>query len=152
MSIQDQISEELKTAMRNKDAVRLSCLRLIKTEIAKAEANIGDRLDATGAINVLKKMAKQRRDSIEQFRAANRTDLADKEEAELHMIESYLPASISAEEIDRVIDETLAEVGPADEETTTGVIVGRTINKLKATGLPFDGREVSDRVLKRLKP
>ena len=152
MSLQDRISEELKAAMRAKDAPRLSCLRLIKTELARAEANIGDRLDETGAAAILRKMAKQRRDSIEQFRAGNRADLAEKEQAELAMIESYLPASISSDQIDKVIDETLAEVGQTDEESTTGTLVGRVIRKLKLTGLPFDGREVRERVLKRLKP
>ncbi len=150
MTLLERLNDEIKAAMLAKNSARLSSLRLMKSELMKAEVDQGKELSAEGAIKILNRMVKQRRDSIEQFRAASRNDLADKDEAEMKVIESFLPAPISMEQIDKVIDETLAEIGPVSSNTTTGMLMGRVMGKLKATGLSFEARAVSDRILQRL--
>lgn len=148
MSLVEQISAQMKDAMKSKDQARLSALRLIKAEIGKAELATGASLTEAQEQELLKRMAKQRRDSIEQFRAGGREDLATKEEAELGFIEGFLPAGITQEELDAIIDAALAEAGAAPN---AGKLTGDVIKRVQATGKSVDGKAVGKRIQERLK-
>lgn len=149
MSLLEKISEQMKDAMRAKETLRLGALRLIKSELKKTEIDQAKELTPEMELKVIGRMAKQARDSIEQFRSGERHDLADKEEAELAVIEAFLPEAIGGEQIDRIIEETLAEIGDVDPGKT-GMAIGKVMAAIKATGLTFDGKAVNERVRQRL--
>lgn len=109
--IKDRIREDMKAAMRSHEAARLSTIRLLLAAIKQRE--VGERIEADDAVvmQVIAKMVKQRRDSVQQYRAGGREDLASKEQAEIDVLEAYLPAQMSEEEIGRIIDEAVAESG-----------------------------------------
>ena len=109
--IKDRIREDMKTAMRSHDAASLSTIRLLLAAIKQRE--VDEQIDADDAIvlQVIAKMVKQRRDSVEQYVSGGRQDLADKEAAEIKGLEGYLPKGLSDEEVNAVIDAAIAEVG-----------------------------------------
>lgn len=109
--IKDRIREDMKTAMRSHDAASLSTIRLLLAAIKQRE--VDEQIDADDAIvlQVIAKMMKQRRDSVEQYVSGGRQDLADKEAAEIKVLEGYLPKGLSDEEVNAVIDAAIAEVG-----------------------------------------
>ena len=109
--IKDRIREDMKTAMRSHDAASLSTIRLLLAAIKQRE--VDEQIDADDAIvlQVIAKMVKQRRDSVEQYVSGGRQDLADKEAAEIKVLEGYLPKGLSDEEVNAVIDAAIAEVG-----------------------------------------
>lgn len=104
MSLKDTIIEDTKTAMRNKDASTLGTLRLLQAAIKQKEIDDRITLDDAGIVTVLQKMLKQRQDSIEAFRQANRQDLLDKEEMEVKVLNQYMPQQLSNDEITEIID------------------------------------------------
>lgn len=99
MDLKTQLTEDLKSAMKSGDVIRKDTIRALKSAIKNAEIDSGKTLSAEGVLGVLVKQAKQRKDSIEQFNQANRTDLAAQEEKELAVIEAYLPKQLSDDEI-----------------------------------------------------
>ena len=107
-SLKGQITEEMKVAMRAKDKERLATIRLMLAEIKRIEVDERIELDDTRVLAVLDKMLKQRKDSITQFQAAERPDLADKEQQETEVIKTFLPQPLSDVEIDQIIDAALA--------------------------------------------
>ena len=109
--IKDRIREDMKTAMRSHDAASLSTIRLLLAAIKQRE--VDEQIDADDAIvlQVIAKMVKQRRDSVEQYVSGGRQDLADKEAAEIKVLEGYLPKGLSDEEVNAVMDAAIAEVG-----------------------------------------
>ena len=109
--IKTQISNDVKDAMRSKDKDRLAALRLILAAFKQKEVDERIELSDEQSISILNKMAKQHRDSIEQFGQANRDDLIKKEQLELDIIESYLPEKLSEEEVSLLIDEAISETG-----------------------------------------
>ena len=109
--IKSNISEDVKTAMRGKDKPRLAALRLIQAAFKQKEVDERIELDDQQCIAILDKMAKQHRDSIEQFQQANRDDLIEQEQFELDIIEQYLPAQLSEQEINDMINAAIAETG-----------------------------------------
>ncbi|PZQ18796.1 MAG: glutamyl-tRNA amidotransferase [Rhodanobacter denitrificans] len=113
MSLKDQITTDMKTAMKAGDKDRLAVIRLIQAAIKQREVDERIVLDDAQVLSVLEKMLKQRRDSITQFEAAARTDLADKEKAEVAVIQAYLPAALDAAELDAIIAAAIAESGAA---------------------------------------
>ncbi len=149
MSIGERIISDMKAAMTAREQTRLDTIRLIRAELLRAEKEKGLALTPEREIDVLQKMLKQRRESIDQFQAAGRADLADKERAEAVIIEAYLPASLTGAEIDAVIDEVLAAAGTPDPKQF-GRLTGQVMAQLKATGRPFDGKSVNDRIRSRL--
>ena len=149
MAIKEKISEDLKAAMMARDEGRTGALRLIRAEILKAEKEKGQEMDDTRAMAILQTMLKQRQESHEQFERAGRSDLAEKEKAEAAIIRSYLPEALSVEEIQAIIDEALAENGPADPKQM-GKIMGLVMGRLKVAGRPFDGKAATERVRARL--
>ena len=121
--IKTQISNDVKDAMRSKDKDRLAALRLILAAFKQKEVDDRIELSDEQSISVLNKMAKQHRDSIEQFGQANRDDLIKKEQLELDIIESYLPEKLSEEEVSLLIDEAISETG-ANSVKDMGKVIG----------------------------
>lgn len=111
MSLRQQLQEDMKNAMRGGDKARLAVIRLILASIKQREVDERIELDDVQTLAVLEKMLKQRRDSITQFDAAQRQDLADAERAEVAVIETYLPAKLSEAEIDELITAAIASTG-----------------------------------------
>jgi uncharacterized protein YqeY len=132
MSLKDQITEDMKTAMRAKEADRLSTIRLLLAAIKQREVDERITLDDAAIVGVVDKLIKQRKDSITAFQAAGRTDLVDKESAELAVLQGYLPARMSADEvaaaIARIVTETGA-TGPADMGKVMGAAKAQLAGK-----------------------
>lgn len=146
MSLKQQLSEDMKAAMRGGDKQRLAVIRLIMAAIKQREVDERIDLDDTQTLAVLEKMLKQRRDSITQFDAANRQDLADVERSEVAVIEAYLPAKLSDAEIDELVTAAIAATG-ASSPRDMGKVVAAV--KEKAAGRA-DMAVVSARVKARL--
>ena len=113
MSLKEQITDDMKTAMRAKEATRLQTIRLILAEIKRKEVDDRIELDDTQTQAIIEKMIKQRKDSISQFEAGNRQDLADIEKAELAILVAYMPAGLSDEEIAAEVAAAVAASGAA---------------------------------------
>jgi uncharacterized protein YqeY len=111
MTLKDRITEDMKTAMRAKDAARLSTIRLLLAAIKQREVDERITLDDAQVVGVLDKMVKQRKDSIAAFAQGGRTDLVDKESAEMAVLEAYLPQRLSAEEVGAAVALLVAELG-----------------------------------------
>jgi uncharacterized protein YqeY len=113
MTLKTKLTDDMKTAMKGGDKERLSVIRLVNAAIKQREVDERIQLDDAQVLSVLEKMLKQRRDSVSQFQAAGRTDLADKETFEIGVIQGYMPAQLSAVEVDAIIAATIAEAGAA---------------------------------------
>ena len=113
MALKDQITEDMKTAMRAKDSERLGTIRLLLAAIKQKEIDERIMLDDVAVVAIVDKLMKQRKDSIEAFQKAERKDLADKEAAELLVLQAYLPARLSAEEVSAAVNAIVAELGQA---------------------------------------
>lgn len=148
MNLFDQVSEDIKDAMRAKDKIRLEALRGMKKEFleAKTAKCAADELSDETAIQILQKMAKQRRDSAEIYTTQNRADLAEKELAELAVIEAYLPKQLSQDELDTKIAVIIAQVG-ASSPADMGKVMGVATKSL--AGLAA-GKAISETVKKLL--
>ncbi len=131
MTLKGQIQDDMKTAMKAGDKDRLQAVRLILAAIKQVEVDERIELDDPAVLGVLNKMVKQRRDSITQFREGGRDDLADKELAEIAVIETYLPEQMSDEELDAMIAAVVAETG-AENIRDMGKVMGAI--KAKAAG------------------
>ena len=108
MALKEQLDAELKTAMREKDTLKLSVIRMLKSAVKYREIELMKPLDDAGVHGVIASEIKRRRDSVEQYRAGNRQDLVDKEEAELRILQAWLPAQLGAEELRAKVDEAIA--------------------------------------------
>ena len=146
MSLKTRIQEDMKAAMRGGDKARLAAIRLIMAAIKQREVDERIELDDTQVTAVLDKMVKQRRESIEQYEKAGRTDLVDKEKAELEVIQTYLPEPLSEDEINTLIDEAIAETG-ASSIKDMGKVMGLLKPKLAGRA---DMGKVSGQVKARL--
>jgi uncharacterized protein len=113
MSLKARIQEDMKTALRSGDKARLGCIRLIMAAVKQREVDERITLDDTQLFGVLEKMGKQRRESIAQFQAGGRADLVAKENAELDIINAYLPAPLAGAELDALINQAIGETGAA---------------------------------------
>lgn len=111
MSLKARITEDMKSAMRAKDAARLGAIRLLQAAIKQREVDERIELDDTQVIEAIEKMLKERRDSISQYEAAKRLDLADAEKFEVTVLQTYLPQPLSAGEIAALLDKVVAETG-----------------------------------------
>ncbi|MCW5663425.1 MAG: GatB/YqeY domain-containing protein [Piscinibacter sp.] len=111
MSLKEQITEDMKSAMRAKDAARLLTIRGLMAAMKQKEVDERIELDDVAIVGIVDKLIKQRKDSIAQFSAAGRTDLVDKESAELKVLEGYLPQRLSAEEVAAAVAAIVAELG-----------------------------------------
>ncbi|MDJ0595151.1 MAG: GatB/YqeY domain-containing protein [Pleurocapsa sp. MO_226.B13] len=150
MGLKEQIGEDIKTAMKSKDKVRLQTVRGIKKAILEKEVELRPKgqesLSEEQEIELLSQQAKQRRDSIEQFKNAGRDDLAEKETQELAIIETYLPEQISDRELESIIDEIIATSG-ATSVKDLGKVMGPAMKQLKGKA---DGKKIQTLVRSKL--
>jgi len=147
MTIQEKIQTQMADAMRNKDPLRLSVLRMMKTAVKNKEVEKMKPLDENEVIAVLNTLVKQRRDSIDQFRKGGREELAQKEEAEIGIIQKYLPAAASEEDIQQAIAQAIRETGAASMKDL-GKVMKATLALL--AGKSADGARVSQMVKEKL--
>ncbi|ABC34136.1 GatB/YqeY domain-containing protein [Burkholderia thailandensis] len=138
MSLRDQISEDMKAAMRAKESERLATIRLLLAAIKQREVDERVTLDDAGVTAVVDKMIKQRRDSISQFEAAGRADLVEKEQAEVAVLTAYMPAQLSEAEIAAEVQAAVAQTGaagPQDMGKVMGVLKGKLAGRADMTAV-----------------
>ena len=124
MDLKARIADDMKTAMREKDAARLEAIRMIRAAIQRREVDDRTTLDDAGVLAVLQKMLKQSRDAVSQFQSGGRDDLVAKEQAGIAVLEGYLPEPLSDEEVDTLIEAAIGETG-ASEMRDMGKVMGR---------------------------
>lgn len=127
MTLKEQITEDMKSAMRAKEAERLGTIRLLLAAIKQREVDERITVDDVGIIAIIEKLIKQRKDSIEQFQKAGRTDLVDQEGKELAILQAYMPAQLSAAEVQSAIQKVIANLGASGPQD-----MGKVIGALKA--------------------
>jgi uncharacterized protein YqeY len=147
MSYIERIQSDLTAAMKQKDELRLSVLRMMKSALKNKEIEKVRPLDDLESLQVLQTLVKQRRESIDQFTKGGRNDLAEKEAKEIKIIETYLPAAPSDEEIRRAVEAAIAEAG-ADSLKQMGAVIKAARARLE--GKAVDGKVLSERVRDRL--
>src|ERR687891_1702724 len=147
MLLRERVSADIAAAMKAKDAARLSALRMMKAAITNRGVEKGHDLDDAEVLQVMASLVKQRRDSIEQFGKAGRTDLVDKETSEIAVLEEYQPPTATAEEIDAAVAAAIAETGAATQKDM-GKVMKAVMPKL--AGKTADGRTVNEAVRKQL--
>jgi uncharacterized protein len=149
MTLQERVDSELKEAMRTKDTTKLGVLRMLKSALkyaAIAKSDAEAELSDAEAVQVIRKQAKQRQDSIESFEKGGRAELADKEKQELVILNDYLPQAMSADELAKLVRETIAEVG-----ATSKAQMGAVMKALQAkAGGRADGKMLSAEVARQL--
>jgi len=143
----ERIQSDLTAAMKQKDELRLSVLRMMKSALKNKEIEKVRPLDDLESLQVLQTLVKQRRESVEQFTKGGRNDLAEKEAKEIKIIEDYLPAAPSDDDMHRAIEAAIAEAG-ADSLKQMGAVVKAARSRLE--GKSIDGKVLSDRVRERL--
>ena len=129
MALREQLNEDMKTAMKAREADKLGALRLLLAAVKQREVDERITLDDAGVIAVVEKMIKQRKDSIAQYERAQRQDLADKEQYEISVLEAYLPQQLSAAEIEAAVGEAIASTG-AKSAADMGKVMGVVKPKL----------------------
>jgi len=149
MTISEQIQKDMVEAMRSRDELRLSTLRMVKSALSYKEVEKRGPLDDKETQQILSTLIKQRRDSIEQFTKGGRQELADKEAAEIKMIEHYLPKAMGEEQIAEAVKATIAEMGSPTMKDM-GTVMKNVMAKLQATGARVEGKTVSELVKKNL--
>lgn len=147
MSLEQTLSADIVTAMRAKDATRLTALRMLKTALTNKSIEKGRALEAAEELQVVSQLVKQRRDSIDQFTKGGRKDLADKEQAEIVILDTYLPPSASDDEIGTAVAAAITETG-----ATTQKDMGRVMKAVMAAlaGKTVDGKKVNEAVRAKL--
>jgi len=147
MALVEQIEKDLVAAMKAREELRLSVLRMAKAALMNKKIELRKPLEDAEALAVLRTLIKQRRDSVEQFRKGKRDDLADKEDAEIKIIERYLPAGASEEEIDAAVAAAIQETGAASAKDLGKVMKAAMA---KFAGQNVDGKHVNERVRAKL--
>jgi uncharacterized protein len=147
MRLRDKISEDLTAAMKAREAARLSVLRMMKTAVKLKETDLCAELTDAQAIQVFSTLIKQRKDSVEQYNLGGRKDLADKEAAEIKIIEEYLPAGVSDDELAQVVDEVIRESGAASAKDL-GMVMKNCMARF--AGKLVDGKKINALVKQRL--
>lgn len=149
MGLRDQISTDIKEAMRAKDSMKLNALRMVQSAFKNREIELRpEPMSEEEHIAILKKLAKQRKESIEQYAAAKRQDLVDGETAELKLLETYLPAQLSREQVEKVVGEVMAAL-----KATSVKDMGAVMKEVQArTAGSADNKMVSEVVKRSLQP
>jgi len=147
MALVEDVSRAITDAMKAKDAARLVALRMLKAALMNREVERGRALDDGEARQVVSSLVKQRRDSIEQFTKGGRKDLADKETAEIAVLEGYLPPAVDADELEKAVDAAIASSG-----ATSAKDMGRVMKAVMAdlAGKTVDGKAVNELVRRKL--
>jgi uncharacterized protein YqeY len=147
MSLKDQIIADMTAAMKAKDVARTSTLRMLKAAMVNREIEKGGELDDEELSKLLRSQLKQRRDSVDQYQKGGRQDLAEKETAEIAVIEGYLPQAAAAEEIEQAVAAAIAETGATSMKEMGAVMKAAMV---LLAGKNPDGRTVSETVKKKL--
>ena len=137
--MKDRIEGELKEAMKAKDALKISCLRMLKADMHNMAIQKGEKLKEGDITKIIQKQVRQHKDSIEQFTKGGREELAEKEKKELSILESFLPKAMPQAELEKIIKETIKELG-AETKKDMGKVIKEVMAKAKGTA---DGRAVS---------
>jgi uncharacterized protein YqeY len=147
MSLEQQLSADIAVAMKARDTVRLGTFRMLKTALTNKSIEKGRALEPAEELQVVSMLVKQRRDSIEQFTAGNRPELAVKEQAEIEVLETLLPPAASAEDIVAAVEQAVADTGATGPKE-----MGKVMKAVMAAlgGKSFDGKAVSEAVKSRL--
>ena len=147
MALVDQLSASIADAMRKHDPVRLSTLRMLKSALVNREIERGHALDEAESLQVVASLVKQRKDSIEQFTRGGRQELADKEQAEIHVLEGYLPAAADPAALEQAVVDAILETG-ANSPKDMGRVMKAAMARL--AGQTVDGKTVNELVRKKL--
>nr|WP_314278496.1 GatB/YqeY domain-containing protein [uncultured Peptostreptococcus sp.] len=146
MSLKEKLQEDLKSSMKNKDTIKKSVVTLIRAAIKQQEVDKRIDLDDDAIIDIISKQLKQRNDSLAEFEKANRQDLIDETKSEIQVLEGYLPQQLSEEELEKIVIETIAEVG-----ATSMKDMGKIMATIKPkTAGRADGRKINELVKKNL--
>ncbi|MBU3827619.1 MAG: GatB/YqeY domain-containing protein [Candidatus Lactobacillus pullistercoris] len=146
MSLSDQIMSDMKQAMKDKDKIRLNTVRMIKSALMNEKIKLGHDLNPDEELTVLNREKKQREESIDEFVKAKRDDLIDSTKKELEVVESYMPKQLSKDELDKIISETVEEVG-AKGKSDFGKVMKALMPKIKGRA---DGKQASELVRNHL--
>lgn len=147
MALLDQIQKDMVAAMKAKDEARLGAVRMIKAALKKQEIDSMKPLDEGAEMQVMNTLIKQRKEAAELYRKGNRADLAEKEEAEQKLIESYLPALASEDELNAAVEQAISETGASSAKQMGAVMKAA---QAKLAGKRIDGKALSDKVKSRL--
>nr|WP_297575120.1 GatB/YqeY domain-containing protein [uncultured Peptostreptococcus sp.] len=146
MSLKEKLQEDLKSSMKNKDTVKKSVVTLIRAAIKQYEVDNRVELADDAIIDIISKQLKQRKDSLAEFEKANRDDLIEETKSEIQVLEGYLPQQLSEEELEKIVIETIAEVG-----ATSMKDMGKIMSTIKPkTAGRADGRKINELVKKNL--
>lgn len=146
MSLKEKLQEDLKSSMKNKDTIRKSVVTLIRAAIKQYEVDNRVELADDAIIDIISKQLKQRKDSLAEFEKANRDDLIEETKSEIQVLEGYLPQQLSEEELEKIVIETIAEVG-----ATSMKDMGKIMTTIKPkTAGRADGRKINELVKKNL--
>ncbi|SDN43661.1 GatB/YqeY domain-containing protein [Alkalicoccus daliensis] len=146
LSVLDQLNQDMKQAMRDKDKLRLSVIRSVKGALQNEAISLGHDLSEEEALTVLNREMKQRRESLQEFDKADRDDLVEKMQSEINILTEYLPAQLSEEELQSIVDETIEETG-ASGKSDIGKVMGAVMPKVKGKA---DGTAVRNLVQQSL--
>lgn len=146
MALREKLDEDLKSAMRAKDSLRMNTIRALKSAVKYREIELMKPLDDAGILGVMATEIKRRRDSVEQYRAGNRADLADKEEAEIKILQEFLPQQLTPAEVEAKVIEVIARVG-AQGPKDMGAVMKALLPDVQGRA---DGKVVSELVKQRL--
>ncbi len=147
MRMVEQVEKDLVAAMKAQEALKLSVLRMMKAALKNKQIELGKPLEDSEALAVLRTLVKQRHESVEQFRKGGREDLATKEEAEIKIVEKYLPAAVPDAEVDAAVAAAITETGAAGAKDMGKVMKGVMA---KLAGRTVDGKRVSEKVRAKL--
>lgn len=146
MALKEQLLADLKSAMKEKDTIKKQTVTMIRAAILQVEKDNKIELDDQGILDIISKQMKQRRDALEDFKKAQREDLIEQTEAEMKIIEAYLPKQLTREEIEAIVDETIQETG-VESIKDMGKIMGALMPKVKGLA---DGKLVNQIVREKL--
>jgi uncharacterized protein YqeY len=149
MSLIEQIQKDIVTAMKAREEQRLSCLRMVKSALKNREIEKMAPLDEKESQQVLSTLIKQRKDSVEQFTKGGRQEMADKEAAEIKLIETYLPKAAGEAEVEAGVKAAIAEMGSPTMKDM-GTVMKSAMARFAAAGMRVDGKVVSEEVKKEL--
>ncbi len=141
----EQIQDKIKEAMKARDKIRLDALRMLLADVKKEQIDTRKELDDAGIIQIVKRSVKKRKDSIEQFKNANRNDLVEREEAQLKVLEEFAPKQLSEEETVKLVDTAIAETGATSKQE-----MGKVMKAVMASGAELDGKLVQQLVSSKL--
>ncbi|MBX3302636.1 MAG: GatB/YqeY domain-containing protein [Nitrospira sp.] len=147
MSLHDRLTEDLKLAMKSRDQLRMDVIRMIKAAVLNKEVELKRDLDDAEMSRVMTTLVKQRRESVEQFEKAQRTELAEKERREIEIIETYLPKPLTHQELEALVVSIISETGSSSMKDM-GQIMKAVMARV--AGQPIDGKQVSDLVKSKL--